>query len=297
MICCIFASTLFAGLGSWEQQQMWADGQTQGYAANRPQVRSDRFIFKTISLPDGSTLELDLRLERPKSGGPFPVMFFVHGGAWATGSKAHFCHQSFSLAENGIAGVRLEYRWKSHGGVFTNVMEDVLDSIDFIRQCADDLNIDFSRVGLAGGSAGGHLSAIAAQLTPECICYDGFEGLYDAIDRGNSRFGGGDFTGTTNEEKERASALYVLRENPPDTFLYHGTADRTIDVTQSYRFAEAIRKKGACADVLVYEGAEHSFFGKEPYLSKTTQALLDHVRYVFGLRECRPDPDDYISVQ
>lgn len=280
--------------GDWEEQQVGAEKISAEYQAQYPNVTSERFVFKTITLPDGKSLDLDMRIVRPKTGGPFPVVFYVHGGAWATGSKAQFTHESYVLADHGIAGVRMEYRWKSQGGVFTNVIGDVLDAIDFVRQRKDKLNLDFTRVGLAGGSAGGHLSAIAAQLTPECICYDGFNGLYDALDRNEGRFGGGDYTGTTDEEKKRASAIYLIKTPPPDTFLYHGTADTTIDIKQSYRFAEAIRNKGGKAEVLAYEGVGHGFFNKDPYETATTGALLAHTSFVFGLTDKKPVPSAYL---
>jgi len=238
-------------------------------------------------------LALDLRIERPVSGGPFPVVFFVHGGGWITGSKAHFCHQSFELAKHGIAGVRLEYRWQIHGAKYPEAISDVMDAINYIRERADELNIDFRRVGLAGGSAGGHLSAIAAQLTPECICYDGYNGLYDAYDRGRSHFGSGDYTGTTEAEKKAASALYNLRQPPPHTWLYHGTEDQTVDLDVAQRFAAAIRAKGGQAELLVYEGVGHTFFGSEPYLTATTRALLDHTSTVFGMNDQKPVLSDY----
>ncbi|NQZ60254.1 MAG: alpha/beta hydrolase, partial [Lentisphaeraceae bacterium] len=233
-------------------------------------------------------------IERPKKGRSFPVVFFVHGGGWITGCKTHFCHQSFELAKNGIAGVRLEYRWKSQGGNVEKVVGDVMDAIDFIRQHKDELKLDFTRVGLAGGSAGGCLSALVAQLTPECICYDGFNGLYDLMDRGMCHFGSGDFTGSTDEEKKQYSAIYVLRNNPPDTFLYHGTEDIIIDIDQSYRFADAIKQKGAKVEVLAYGGVGQSFFGRGKYLAKTTKALLDHTSFVFGLTKKKPVISDYI---
>jgi dienelactone hydrolase len=189
----------------------------------------------------------------------------------------------------------MEYRWMSMGGEFNNVIGDVMDAIQFIRERAGELGLDFTRVGLAGGSAGGHLGAIAAQRKPECISFDGYNGLYDALDRDGSAFGGGDFTGTTEEEKKAASAIYQIKDSPPHTWLYHGTEDTTIVIEQSERFAAAITAAGGSAAVLAYEGMGHGFFNNtEPYLTLTTQALLAHTSYVFGLTTEAPQPGDYL---
>jgi acetyl esterase/lipase len=289
----LLAASCVLGKGTWEEQQAWAEEISAEYQAKYPNVSSERFVFKTVELPDGSALDLDFRIVRPKEGGPFPIVFFVHGGAWATGSKAQFTHESYVLADHGIAGVRMEYRWKMHGAKYPEAISDVMDAIDFVRQRADEFNLDFTRVGLAGGSAGGHLSSIAAQLTPECICYDGFNGLYDAFDRGVSHFGGGDYTGTTEKEKKTASAIHNLKRPPPDTFLYHGTEDQTVDMDVARRFKEAVRAKGGNAELLVYEGVGHAFFNKEPYQTATTAALLAHTSYVFGLTDQKPVLSDY----
>ena len=278
----------------WQKQQEWASKQTEEYSKKYRSVRSERFVFKTIMLPDGKQLELDMQIERPEGSGPFPIVFFVHGGGWITGSKGHFCHQSFELAKNGIAGARIEYRWMDHGGIYPNVIGDVLDAIDFVRKRKNEFQLDFKRVGLAGGSAGAHLSAIAAQLTPECICYDGFNGLYDLINPDTSSFfGREDFIGAAAEDKKKASAVHVLKDKPADTLLYHGSEDTTIDINQSYRLAKAIKQKGANASVLAYEGVGHSFFDKEPYRTKTTQALVDHVKHAFGMSKQKPELSIY----
>jgi acetyl esterase/lipase len=289
----MLVSTVLFAKGSWEEQQTRAESISAEYQAKYPHLRSDRIVFKKVGLPDGSELDLDFRIVRPKEGGPFPVVFFVHGGAWATGTKAQFTHESYVLADNGIAGVRMEYRWKKHGAKYPEAISDVMDAIDYVRQHAGELNLDFTRVGLAGGSAGGHLSSIAAQLTPECICYDGYNGLFDAFDRGNSRFGGGDYTGTTEKEKKASSAIYNIKHPPPDTFLYHGTEDTTVDIDVARRFAEAIREKGGKAELLVYEGVGHAFFNKNPYQAATTAALLAHTSYVFGLTDKKPVLADF----
>lgn len=295
IITCLFALiSATNGESEWQKQQEWAGKQSAEYLRKNPAVTSERHVFKTIQLPDGKRLELDLEIEKPKGSGAFPVVFFVHGGGWITGSKAHFCHQSFELAKHGIAGVRIEYRWMEHGGTYSNVMEDVLDAIDFVRKRKADLQLDFGRVGLAGGSAGAHLSAIAAQLTPECICYDGFNGLYDLLNPDSSSFHGReDFVGSSIEDKKKASAIYLLKDKPVDTLLYHGSEDVVTDMRQSYRLAEAIRQKGGNAGVLAYEGAGHSFFEKEPYLNTTTRTMVNHVSHVFGMSDKKPDLSTY----
>jgi acetyl esterase/lipase len=281
------------GKATWEEQQARAGELSLQYQEKHPKVNAQRLVFKTVKLPDGSKLDLDFELVRPNTEAPSPVVFFVHGGAWGTGSKAQFTHESYALADNGIAAVRLEYRWKSHGAKFPEAISDVMDAINFVRQRADEFNLDFTRVGLAGGSAGGHLSSIAAQLTPECISYDGFNGLFDAFERNGGKFGGGNYTGTTEAQKKAASAMYMLKDNPPDTFLYHGTADTTVVIKQAYRFSEAIRGKGGNAEVLAYDEAGHAFFNKAPYQAVTTQALLDHTSFVFGLTNKKPVLSDY----
>lgn len=285
------------GKGTWDEQQARAEEISLEHQAKYPNLRSDRIAFKTVKLPEGGTLDLDFRIVRPKRGGPFPVVFYIHGGAWGTGSKAQFTHESYVLADQGIAGVRLEYRWKSLGAKYPEAISDVLDAIDYVRQHAKELNLDFSRVGLAGGSAGGHLSAIAAQLTPECICYDGFNGLYDAFERNGGKFGGGDYTGTTEEDRKSASAMYIIKRNPPDTFLYHGTEDTTVVIEQAYRFAKALQQKGGKAEVLAFDGAEHAFFNKDPYQTLTTKAMLDHASFVFGLTDQKPTLSDYKKIK
>jgi len=107
------------------------------------------------------------------------VVVFVHGGGFEYGDKSNFTPQTFALARKGIVGITIEYRLAGHGGTQALFVEDVMDAIDFVRKHAKKYKIDFNRMGLAGGSAGGYLSALAAMRTPECCCYVGYNGVYD----------------------------------------------------------------------------------------------------------------------
>jgi acetyl esterase/lipase len=222
-------------------------------------------------LPDG---DLVLDVDLPKGDGPFPVVVYVHGGAWNDyGETRQFKGQSVHMAELGVAGVLITYRGRKRGG-FDENMADLMDAMGYVRTNAARFHFDLNRVGWAGGSAGAHLSAIAAQRTPECIAYVGFNGLYDVIHIGQGRFGkpgnevGADhpFLGKMTPERQReVSAIYQIKTPPPATLLLHGTADTTIDLQQSVRFAEAIRAKGGRAEVKLYEGEVHSFFNLRKY--------------------------------
>jgi len=85
-----------------------------------------------------------------------------------------------------------------------------MDCIEWVRRNAKKYDLDLTRFGLTGGSAGGHLSSIAAQRTPECNVYMGFCGLYNAREIGEGRFArkADNFLGPTDEDKKNASVIY-----------------------------------------------------------------------------------------
>lgn len=88
LFICLACTSISFAKGTWEEQQARAEEISAEHQAKYPNLSSEKIVFKTVELPDGSKLDLDFRIVRPKEGGPFPVVFFVHGGAWATGSKA-----------------------------------------------------------------------------------------------------------------------------------------------------------------------------------------------------------------
>ena len=237
----------------------------------------------------GRDLALDLYLPNHPLR-PVPIIVYIHGGGWNGGSDKQFLQQSCHLTKRGIAGVRINYRKIPQVGNFKDTMQDCMDAIDWVRQNAAKYKLDIKRLGLAGGSAGGHLSAIAAQRTPECICYVGFNGGYDLLNRGKSGWPSAkiqeQFLGkATPEVLKEASAIYQIKTSPPDTLLLHGTKDTTIDPDQAVRFAEEIKKKGGKAEVKLYEGEKHAFFNPgKPKFEATRQALEEHVVRVFGVK-------------
>ncbi|QHI70331.1 alpha/beta hydrolase [Tichowtungia aerotolerans] len=217
---------------------------------------TETYVYKTVG-----DLELVLKIDRPLNvDGPVPVIFWVHGGGWSVGSPDNMLWGSAMHASQGVAGARVQYRLIKQGGTFKKTFGDLLDAVEWLRQHAEELNIDMSRLIMAGGSAGGHLSSILAQKTPECIGYIGFCGMYDLTDVGESRFAyqpKGFMVSLDFDTLATGSAIHNIRDNPPQTLLMHGDADATIDCDVAVRFAEALRAKGGKVKLVLMPGGGH----------------------------------------
>jgi len=234
----------------------------------------ESFVIPSIKVTEqspGISHNIPLEISIPKSLGsenslaPTPVVFWVHGGAWSGGTleesfpaKGNF--SSYLVKHAGVAVIGVAYRCKGSLGNFTEAMEDIESAVQWAKDNAEAYNLDVTRIGFAGGSAGGPLSALAAQRTEDCKLYVGFNGIYDFVDTGNSAFGGGNAYEKTEPSAAANSAMHNIKDVPPYTLLLHGSEDTTIDPNQSVRFAEAVIDKGGSADVNIYDGEVHSFF-------------------------------------
>jgi acetyl esterase/lipase len=101
---------------------------------------------------------LDVWLPKGMDGqAPFPVVLFIHGGGWQNGDKSDvFNKEKFlqPLLDEGIAVVSINYRFlRTHP--FPASMQDAARALQFLRSRADEWNLDKTRIGLAGKSAGG----------------------------------------------------------------------------------------------------------------------------------------------
>jgi acetyl esterase/lipase len=100
---------------------------------------------------------------KAKSDQPTALLFFVHGGGWMSGDKAKPDFLANCLS-TGISVVSINYRFIPDGiaeGVSPPVkacLEDAARALQFVRSKASEWNIDKTRIGACGGSAGGFTS-------------------------------------------------------------------------------------------------------------------------------------------
>jgi acetyl esterase len=90
-----------------------------------------------------------------------PVVVDVHGGAWSAGDRSMGELYDRALAERGFLVAAIDFRqaprFQHPAG-----SADITRAVRWIRERADVLGVDGSRIGLVGSSSGGHLAVLAA---------------------------------------------------------------------------------------------------------------------------------------
>jgi acetyl esterase/lipase len=104
-------------------------------------------------------LMLDLYLPPRANGGAGkpPLVVWVHGGAWRSGSRKDM--PLGGLVERGYAVASVDYRL-SPVARFPAQVHDIKAAIRFLRARQDEYGYDAGRIAVAGNSAGGHLAAL-----------------------------------------------------------------------------------------------------------------------------------------
>ena len=110
----------------------------------------------------GKPLLMDLRV--PDGDGPFPVILYLHSGAWITGDR--FGGPAVRQAARGYAVASIDYRL-APGAVWPAQIEDCKAAVRWLRANAARFHLDPSRIGVFGASAGGHLAAILGTSSGE----------------------------------------------------------------------------------------------------------------------------------
>ncbi len=95
---------------------------------------------------------------KAESDKPTPLVFIIHGGGWMGGSKQPVGVANYLKA--GISAVSIEYRFipeATKDGVKPPVagpLGDAARALQFVRSKAKEWNLDKTRIGATGGSAG-----------------------------------------------------------------------------------------------------------------------------------------------
>lgn len=224
---------------------------------------------------DGMALTYDIL--GPENANGASVAYMVSGG-WFSGWSLPEDVLGQSLVIQEMVGLGLTVFLVRHGSAprykVPEAMADVRQAVAHIREHSDEWGLDRDRLGMMGGSAGGHLSLSIGLRAEGPMGAPGDGGsrpsrvaaivaYFPPVDlRGwsgpNERFPALDF----EEELEvRASPVLFATPDDPPTLLLHGTEDELVPISHSERMFEALQAAGVPSDYVVFEGQGHGFRG------------------------------------
>jgi len=239
-------------------------------------------IIKDVEYGQAGKVSLKLDIYRPKKETTnLPAVVWIHGGAWRSGDKFPAPVAGY-LASQGFFTASINYRL-SDVASFPAAVQDAKCAVRWLRAHAPEYGVDPNRIGVIGGSAGGHLSLMVgltdekAGLEPKG-CYDTISSRVQAV---VSYFGPTDLTravqeasransgvlqaflgGTPWEKPDRyqqASPItYASKEDPP-VLMIHGENDHVVPISQSEILLDALTKIGADANLIRVKNAGHGF--------------------------------------
>jgi acetyl esterase/lipase len=257
------------------------------FSFKHPDVQTIRNIEYGTSLPGdkGGRNLLDLVVPKAATRGDRrPVLLQVHGGGWIIGDKREQGKPLMThLASQGWICVAINYRLSPKGTMPDHIV-DVKRSIAWIRSHIEEYGGDPEFLCITGGSAGGHLAALAALTANDPKFQPGFEdvdtrldacvpfyGVFDFIDRAEDRPLGkmSDFLAPivfkcTPEENpelwDAVSPITRVHSEAPPFFVIQGSHDTLVFAEEAVTFVKTLREKSA-APVLHAElhGAQHAF--------------------------------------
>ena len=226
----------------------------------------------------------------PASGGPWPVLLYVHGGGWNKGDKAEGAGWR-GMTERGFLVVSVNYRLAAYGSKFPVMIEDVKCAVRYLRAHAAEYNLDGQHIGAVGASAGGHLAALlgtadesagwdAGEYTDQSsrvqavVSMSGFSDftreVYDSI--AMAIFYAVDaMPGSATPKTIAASPITYITSDDPPFLIIHGDRDGIAPLEQSQVLDEKLKSAGVSSRLVIVKNGPHSLQGED--LSPTPEEL------------------------
>lgn len=266
-------------------------------------IEKNDIVFKTVGNKD---IKLNLYFPNENINKRYPLLIWIHGGAWKRGSKDNIVKKNplllKSVTKEGYALASIDYRLSKEAS-FPKPIQDINDAINFLYDNADKYNIDAKEVVVMGRSAGGHLAEFMGatnthknldiyeknkQPKYKVVSVVSFFGPSDFLDlskkRGKEKLKSRKspeamFLGKAPNEdielaKKASPSTYITKESPP-FILLHGDKDTKVPVSQSILLKKILDENGVENRLFIEKGVGHSakIFDSEKYVLEVIEFI------------------------
>jgi acetyl esterase/lipase len=234
---------------------------------------------------DGLAMTFDVI--KPKANANGAAVIFMVSGGWVSNYNPpqQTATRFKDLLDKGFTLIAVRHG-SSPKYLIPEIVSDVRRAVRFIRHNAKQWGVDPNRLGVFGGSAGGHLALVLGTASDngdpnakedfmrESDRVASVVAYFPPVDlrplaRGlNPQRTGGtlDRFPALNFEKEKApdySPIVHVSPDDPPTLLIHGDKDNLVPVNNSKVIHEAFQKNNVKTQLIIIEGAEHGFRGED----------------------------------
>jgi acetyl esterase/lipase len=221
----------------------------------------DLAITRDVAYAPGERHDLDIYASRGP-GGPRPVIVFLYGGGWTSGTKADYAWVGAALARRGYIAVVPDYRLypQAHWPQF---LEDCAAAVKWTRDHMASYGGDVSALVLMGHSAGAYnafalavdrrwLTQVGLDARRDLKAVVGLSGPYTMEPHGFLEDAIFDVKHGYTEPIDHADG------GSPPLLLLTGDKDRAALPSDSDEVAARVRKLGGVAEVIHYPLLDHN---------------------------------------
>lgn len=228
---------------------------------------------------------LDIYLP-PTGKASYPVVIWVHGGAWMQNSKYsdmdYMRNTLKAFVDSGYAVASIDCRY-STTAIFPAQIQDCNQAVEFLYKNAANYHLDRNRLSLIGFSAGGHLASLMglsnnnniSDFYPEGkkphfkikLVLD-FYGPSDLIAAASSGAPANDSKSPLNlllgawpfdrpDLARTASPVTYVDKNDPPFLIVQGEKDQSVNYTQSVLLSSSLKLAGVKNELIIVPNAPH----------------------------------------
>ena len=231
----------------------------------------DLYRAMDVRPPEGAAAQLRCYIQRTDAqiarGRRRPAVLILPGGGYGHVSEREAEPVALRFAARGWSAFVLMYSVAPH--TFPTALREAAMAMAYIRQNAEEMEIDPHMVAAMGFSAGGHLCgtlgtlfdadevrdiAPAQLLRPDALglCYP------VAVSHGNTHEGSfRNLCGEDDRLRQRLSLDALVRPDMPPVFLWHTRSDETVPVRNSLILARCLEEAGIDFAMHIYRRGRH----------------------------------------